>query len=82
MQQYYPVDRVTWSNPNYDKPFLGSLPSLSAVEGYQSSKKKKKKETDLPRVLSDFDARYLGALDDFDELEDIEPGSLTLNNKG
>ena len=27
--------------------------------------------------LSDFDARYLGALDDFDELEDIEPGFLT-----
>ena len=26
--------------------------------------------------LSDFDARYLGALDDFDELKDITPGTL------
>jgi hypothetical protein len=31
-----------------------------------------------PGWLSDFDARYLGALDDFDELEDIEPGFLTI----
>lgn len=29
-------------------------------------------------VLPDFDARYLCALDDFDELEDIKPGLLTL----
>jgi hypothetical protein len=32
--------------------------------------------------LSDFDARYLGALDDFDELEDIEPGFLTTTGTG
>ena len=53
---------------------------LSAVDKASSSSLKRKEK--MPRVLSDFDARYLGALDDFDELEDIEPGSLTLNNKG
>ena len=35
-----------------------------------------------PTILSDFDARYLGALDDFDELEEIEPGCLTKSNSG
>jgi hypothetical protein len=31
--------------------------------------------------LSDFDARYLGALDDFDALKDIPPGMLTLTTE-
>jgi len=31
-----------------------------------------------PSHLPDFDALYLGSADDFDELEDIEPGYLTL----
>ena len=57
---------------------LGSLPSLSIVSGEETTAKKGSQ----PPILSDFDARYLGALDDFDELEDIEPGCLTLYNSG
>jgi len=38
----------------------------------------KDKEGSPMSGLSDFDARYLGVLDDFDELEDITPGCLTL----
>merc|ERR1719348_1367481 len=34
--------------------------------------------TARPSYLPDFDALYLGSADDFDELEDIEPGYLTL----
>jgi len=49
-----------------------SLPPLDIVESNSRSSKTKSKG------LSDFDARYLGALDDFDELEDITPGFLTL----
>jgi len=39
----------------------------------------KDKEGSPMSGLSDFDARYLGVLDDFDELEDITPGCLTLD---
>merc|ERR1719283_804876 len=46
-----------------------SLPPLSVVDS---------KRFDKSGSLSDFDARYLGVLDDFDELEDITPGFLTL----
>ena len=65
------------TNQNISR-ILGSLPSLSIVRGEEPTKKKESK----PPILSDFDARYLGALDDFDELEDIEPGCLTLSNSG
>ena len=58
----------------------GSLPSLSTVD--DTPKKKTKNPMMGPGVLSDFDARYLGALDDYDELEDIQPGSLTLSTAG
>jgi len=54
-----------------------SLPPLDTVKSGGSSGKSKSKG--LPSGLSDFDARYLGALDDFDELEDITPGFLTLS---
>ncbi len=75
----------------------GSLPSL---EGYNVAADRGRSKTASTTVrsvredsagnigaggwLSDFDARYLGALDDFDELEDIEPGFLTTTgtNKG
>ena len=46
-----------------------SLPALSALRPAPNP------------GLSDFDARYLGALDDFDELEDITPGLLTLTGE-
>jgi len=54
-----------------------SLPPLSIVESRPSDQKPKPKIVESG--LSDFDARYLGVLDDFDELEDITPGFLTLN---
>jgi len=63
----------------------GSLPGLSDVEPYRpppsssSSSAKSSKSAARAPVLGDFDARYLGVLDDFDELEDIEPGSLTVS---
>ena len=47
-----------------------SLPPLSVVEN---------KRFDKSGSLSDFDVRYLGVLDDFDELEDIKPGLLTIS---
>lgn len=53
-----------------------SLPPLDIVESKSSSEKPKSKG--VISGLSDFDARYLGVLDDFDELEDITPGFLTL----
>ena len=53
-----------------------SMPSLSAA-----SMPSKKKGPPVPMGLSDFDARYLGALDDFDELKDITPGTLTLTSE-
>ena len=51
-----------------------SLPPLSTVE----EKKQSKKTSSGPSQLSDFDVRYLGVLDDYDELEEITPGLLTL----
>jgi len=54
-----------------------SLPPLSTVESNPSDHKTKTKIVEPG--LSDFDARYLGVLDDFDELEDITPGFLTLS---
>jgi hypothetical protein len=70
----------------------GSLPSL---EGYNVAADRGRSKTASTTVrpvreesagaggwLSDFDARYLGALDDFDELEDIEPGFLTTTGAG
>ena len=59
----------------------GSLPGLE-LEGFACSTAKKPTLTKSQSCLSDFDARYLGALDDFDELEEIEPGSLTVNETG
>ena len=70
-----------------ETPF--SMPDLSTsypipakrqkqLEGLASAKKK------VPQIsmgLSDFDIRYLGALDDFDELQDITPGLLTLTGE-
>jgi len=53
-----------------------SLPPLDIVKSPRSSEKPKSKG--VQSGLSDFDARYLGALDDFDELEDIQPGFLTI----
>eukprot|EP00092_Neocalanus_flemingeri_P012790 GFUD01013782.1.p1 GENE.GFUD01013782.1~~GFUD01013782.1.p1 ORF type:complete len:1377 (+),score=309.96 GFUD01013782.1:584-4714(+) len=53
-----------------------SMPALSIIESKSSNSKSK--AVKVPPGLSDFDARYLGALDDFDELEDITPGVLTL----
>ena len=61
---------------------LNSFIHLSFYSGYYSSKTKKPTLTKSQSCLSDFDARYLGALDDFDELEEIEPGSLTINGTG
>ena len=58
----------------------GSLPGLELRSSKSSSKRPTM--TKSQSCLSDFDARYLGALDDFDELEDIEPGSLTMNGEG
>ena len=56
-----------------------SMPSLSALSS--GNKPSKKKGPPVPMGLSDFDARYLGALDDFDELKDITPGTLTLTSE-
>ena len=47
-----------------------SLPPLSVVDS---------KRFDKSGSLSDFDVRYLGVLDDYDELEDIKPGLLTIS---
>jgi hypothetical protein len=69
----------------------GSLPSLEGYNVAADRGRSKTASTTVRQVreesaggttgsggwLSDFDARYLGALDDFDELEDIEPGFLT-----
>ena len=52
-----------------------SLPALSTVEKPKSSRS----SSAGPEQWSDFDARYLGVLDDFDELEEIRPGLLTLS---
>ncbi len=73
----------------------GSLPSLEGYNVAADRGRSKTVSTTVRQVreesagthgtggwLSDFDARYLGALDDFDELEDIEPGFLTTTGKG
>ena len=52
-----------------------SLPPLSSVE---ENKKIRAKSSSGPSQLSDFDALYVGVLDDYDELEEIQPGLLTL----
>jgi len=52
-----------------------SIPDLSLIEKGTSQNNKRASSFEL----SDFDVRYLGVLDDFDELEDIKPGLLTLN---
>ena len=51
-----------------------SLPALSIIGKSKSSRS----STAGPEQWSDFDARYLGVLDDYDELEEIRPGLLTL----
>ena len=51
-----------------------SLPPLSTVGKTKSARS----SSAGPEKWSDFDVRYLGVLDDFDELEDIRPGLLTL----
>ena len=51
-----------------------SLPPLSTVGKTQSARS----SSAGPEKWSDFDVRYLGVLDDFDELEEIQPGLLTL----
>ena len=51
-----------------------SLPALSTVQ----DKKARAKSSSGPSQLSDFDALYVGVLDDYDELEEIQPGLLTL----
>merc|ERR1719219_1564850 len=51
-----------------------SLPPLSTVEKTKSARS----GSAGPEKWSDFDVRYLGVLDDFDELEEIRPGLLTL----
>ena len=52
-----------------------SLPPLSSVE---DNKKTRAKSSSGPSQWSDFDALYVGVLDDYDELEEIQPGLLTL----
>ena len=52
-----------------------SLPPLSSVE---DTKKPRAKSSSGPSHWSDFDALYVGVLDDYDELEEIQPGLLTL----
>ena len=60
-----------------------SLPPLSTVgEDTKKRSSSRAKSSAGPEVLSDFDARYLGVLDDFDELEEIKPGVLTLTQHG
>merc|ERR1719481_312194 len=46
--------------------------------GTRREKKPSRSSTAGPEQWSDFDARYLGVLDDYDELEEIRPGLLTL----
>ena len=56
-----------------------SMPELSEASMPRTQTKKP-----VPQVtvgLGDFDARFLGALDDFDELKDITPGMLTLTGE-
>ena len=53
-----------------------SLPPLSSVE--ENKKTMRAKSSSGPSQLSDFDALYVGVLDDYDELEEIQPGLLTL----
>merc|ERR1719431_2223571 len=57
------------------------MPSLSGASMSSEYKPSKKMGPPIPMGLSDFDARYLGALDDFDELKDITPGTLTLTSE-
>ena len=52
-----------------------SMPPLSTVGKAKSARS----SSAGPEQWSDFDVRYLGVLDDFDELEDIRPGVLTLS---
>ena len=52
-----------------------SLPALSTIDEKSS---KKSSSGAAAGGLSDFDALYLGVLDDYDELEEITPGMLTL----
>ena len=48
-----------------------SLPGLSTID--EKSSKKSSSGAGAGGQLSDFDVRYLGVLDDFDELEEITP---------
>jgi len=69
------VEEVGYENASTEKEGTPmSLPPLSTV----GEKKPSKKSSSGPSQLSDFDVRYLGVLDDYDELEEITPGLLTL----
>lgn len=62
-----------------------SMPGLSSASESMIDHKEKSSKNSRAQPpmmgLSDFDARYLGALDDFDELKDITPGTLTLTGE-